>query len=119
MNLSLDPKILTVSLSQGGVSVEYELREMVASERDQYMDEVGDRLRLDASGKPAGVKKFEGMQSSLLSRCLFVKATNEKVTKPVIQSWPGSVVGSLFTEAQKLNGLGVDEAPTPAAAKND
>lgn len=97
-----------------GVDVNYELREMMAGERDKYLDQLSKRIRLDATGKPCGIQKFEGMHAELLSRCMFKGGDTTPVPMDTVQKWPATVVAELFKEAQKLNRLTEDEKADPA-----
>jgi len=119
LKFNLVSTVVPVTLQNGETFVEYELREMRAADRDTYLDTVSDRLRLDANGKPAGIKKFDGMQADLVSRCLFSKADGKPVKRDIIQGWPSSVVQGLYSEAQKLNKLNVDEEKVVGEAKKD
>lgn len=103
---------VTLTLEEGS-DLELEMREMVASARDSYLDRLSSRMRYDNDGKPAGIKKFEGMQAELLASCLFRKEGGKAVTSADIQGWPASVVSDLFKAAQELNHLNerVAEAP--------
>jgi activator of 2-hydroxyglutaryl-CoA dehydratase len=91
-----------------GKEITYELREMCASARDKYLDQLGERMKVDTEGKVAGVKKFDGLQATLVSMCLY-DAEGHLVKKEVVQGWPAGTVSSLFQEAQKLNALIKDE----------
>lgn len=117
LKLNLRTSSIPVTLEgEGGKSEEYQLCEMVAADRDKHLDSLADRIRLSPDGKPAGVKKFDGMQAELISRCLF--KDGKPVPKETIQSWPASVVGALFDEAQKLNHLNATAEEVMGAAKN-
>ena len=89
-----------------GVEVPYELREMVAAVRDHYLDQLGDRMKTDATGKVTGVRQFDGLQASLLAVCLF-DGSGTLVPKVMIQTWPAGTVSGLFEAAQHLNRLNV------------
>lgn len=86
-----------------GTSSRYELREMRANVRDKYMDKLSRRLILDVKGNVIGLKSYDGMQTDLLTQCLFIDATNTPVDKTELDTWPASTVGALFTAAQELN----------------
>lgn len=122
LKLNLSVSTLPVELDDNGTPQAYYLREMDAASRDKYLDTVSDRVRVTADGKPAGIKKFDGMQADLVSRCMFYGDGNNKdkpVSKEVIQKWPSSVVSQLYTEAQKLNHLIAKEKDEiEAEAKN-
>ncbi len=119
LEFSLKTTSLCVVLNDvNGQPEEFQLREMVASARDGYLDTLSERISTDETGKATGVRKFNGIQSDLLSCCLFRK-DNTLVQKDEIQGWPSSVVSSLFEEAQKLNHLTKDDSPILDAAKKE
>jgi hypothetical protein len=101
-----------------GKEAHYELREMSANARDKYLDQLGERMKVDAEGKVAGVRKFEGLQSALLAVCLY-DAEGALVKKEAIQSWPSTTVSSLFEEAQKINLLTATKEEVAEGAKKD
>lgn len=108
MNKLIQLKAVTVTpveIEVGGHTVGYELREMTAAARDQYLDQLADRMRLDKDDKPCGLKKFKGHQAELLSKCLFQAADNQLVPAEEIQKWPASIVSQLFDAAQTLHAL--------------
>ncbi len=87
---------------------EYQLREMVAADRDKWMDLLSSRMIRDKDGKPTEhISKYDQMQATLISMCLFDK-DGKPVEIKTIQSWPGGMVQDLFLEARKINGLEVD-----------
>lgn len=102
MKIQITTKTVPVTLEINGKPEEYELREMDAATRDKYMDALAGRMRLGPDNKPTGVLRFEGMQADLLAVTLR-KKDGQLVRKDVIQSWPASVVDTLFQESQKLN----------------
>lgn len=104
-NLKRNDTPIAIESDQGTQNLR--LIEMTAAVRDQYLDTVAARMHI-VNGQPAGIKKFDGMQSDLLSRCL-VKEDGKPVTPTEIQNWPASVVGALFEAAQKVNGLNKEE----------
>lgn len=89
--------------------IEMEMREMNAAQRDRYLDQLSLRMRLDTAGRPAGVKKFEGLQSGLVVLCLRRK-DGKQITEQEIQAWPATVVSGLFKLAQDMNHLNEAEA---------
>lgn len=94
------------------------LVEMTAAMRDQYLDTVQARMGYDQSGKPIGIKRFDGMQADLLIRCL-LKTDGKPVTQAEVQGWPASIVAGIFAEAQKLNHLVAEEAEKKPPEKNE
>jgi len=103
LSFDLVTKVLPVTLRNGGEAKAYELREMTSLARDQFLDKLAARTRLDAQGRPVGLSKFEGLQSELLSRCLF--HDGKAVDPKDIQTWPSSVVSELYKKAQEINHL--------------
>lgn len=105
--ISLKIKTVPVVLEKpDGGNDNLELREMTAGQRDKYLDMLGERVRIDAQGKPAGIKKFDGMRSELLSLCLYRDGV--LVKKEEIQNWSSTVTEELYKEAQILNNLAED-----------
>lgn len=103
ISFDLTAKVVPVTLKNGDGSKTYELREMTSLVRDQFLDKLTARARLDAGGRPVGVSKFEGLQSDLLSRCLYHEG--KPVPSSEIQGWPSSVVSELYKRAQEINHL--------------
>lgn len=119
----MDPIIVSLSFNKLVVDaagpdgpVLMEVREMNASSRDTYMQALSSRMEMDKEGKAVSVKNYQGLQSDLLSRCLF--RGNDLVTQEEIQTWPATAVQTLFDAAQKLNHLEKDEQ-TEQTIKND
>jgi hypothetical protein len=107
IKISLNRNSIPVEL-EGETPRKMELREMLASDRDKYLDGLSKRVRIDGAGKPAGVKDFDGMQAALITRCLY--EGEKQVPMSEIQTWPASVVGELFEACQKLNKLNDKES---------
>jgi hypothetical protein len=119
LNFTLQVKAVPVTLTGAdGKEISYELREMSASVRDKYLDQLGERMKLDAEGKVAGVKKFDGLQTALLASCLY-NAEGQLVKKEEIQSWPSGTVSALFNEAQQINMLSATKEEVAEGAKKD
>lgn len=116
MKLSLKVKSEPVVLTDAsGKDQNWELREMVASERDSYMDTLGDRIELTLEGEVKSIKKVSGMHTDLLKRTLFLNGI--VATEQQINSWPASVTSELFKAAQVLNGLSKPAEESKADAK--
>jgi len=99
---------------------EYVLVELDGRERDKYLNTLTGRLRTGADGKSQGVKNFEGLQSSLLSKSLrkIVDGMEVGVTEVTIQGWPARIQATLYDEARALSALG-DEKKKKDADGND
>lgn len=112
LRLSLKGKEVKVFLETvEGNEETFILRELTGKTRDDYLTSNAARMRFGENGKVAGVKSFDGLQSSLLARCMFTEA-GDLVTAKTIQGFPASAVTALFEKAQELNALDVkgDEA---------
>lgn len=121
LNFRLSRKFLDVVLTEedGITNTTYQLREMTAAERDNYLNRMQKRMKTDPSGKAIGVSNFDGMQADLLASCMTTVADSKPVTMGTIQAWPATVVTTLFEEAQKLNKLNRGEEEPVEAAKKD
>lgn len=95
---------------------EYILRELPGTLRDQYLNELGARMRTGPKGETLGMKSFDGYQSSLLSKCIFSE-DGKAVEIQVLQGWPSSVLRDLFDQARELSGL--EAKKSEEEAKND
>lgn len=88
---------------------EYKLTEMKGSDRDKWMKQMQDRSKFDPSGKPTGLKSFEGIHASLITLCLTDPAGNA-VPEVVIKDWPAGLQSDLFKICQDMNGLSKEAA---------
>ena len=101
--------------SGGGVVKEYTLKELTGPQREDFLDNLGTRLRYGDNGKPQGLKKHRGLQASLLKMCLY--GDDEKlVAKDFLDTLPTRTIEGLFKAAQTISGLNEDGAEE---AKND
>ena len=89
----------------------YVLTELSGKERDDYLNDVGNRMRTNSEGKPSGIKNFSGMQGFLISLSLKCMETGEPVPVKMeeIQKWPTRLVSTLFDKAKELSALGEEE----------
>ena len=87
-----------------GVEKKYFLREMLGKDRDAYLTKMGDKVRYNANGKVTGIKSFDGLQASLLEKCLYDE-NDHLVSVTDIQNFPTKTQNELFKLAQDLNGL--------------
>ena len=102
-SLEREEQPITLTSKEGG-SRRLVIREMDGKDRDSYFTKIGNKMNLSPSGKVLGIKSFDGLQSGLLSLCLFDE-TNKLVPVQEIQAYPAKVQGELFKIAQRINGL--------------
>lgn len=106
LKLNLDIQKTQVQLASGNAVSEFTIFEMTQKQRDEYMEKQEPRLlRNPSDNKVIGVKTQAGFFADLLVSCMRDKS-GKAVTEDLIQSWPTGTVLALYTEAQKLNGLG-------------
>lgn len=98
----------------GGIIKEYILRCMEGFEREKYIDEFSAKVRFDAAGKPLGLKNYKGMETDLLSRCLWTP-DGKRVPREWVNGLPPTVLSSLYKRAEKLCSL---DKGSRQAAKN-
>lgn len=105
LQFKLQTQVRPVEIEDDNGNVKkYELREISAAQRDRYMNSLTKRFRLDNTGKPCGIKDFEGLHASLISLCLY----NEQgtlVTPQEVNAWPAHVTQTLYKAAESLNKL--------------
>lgn len=95
----------------------YVIREMMGTDRDKWLNTMATRMKVDNKGNSLGVREFDGLQSSLISRCLY-NESGALVLIEVISRYPASVQKSLFSLCEELNSLG-DVKKAEETAKND
>lgn len=98
---------------------EYELRELMGSDRDYYLNQVNKRTRLDKDGKSLGFSTFIDYQAELIHLGLYKKGTDERVSLDVIRRFPSRTQKALFEPLQKMSGLGQESDDDDDAAGND
>lgn len=105
LSFKLATKAWKVTLEDAdGGKKDYEIREVKSAVRERYMDNLSKRLQLDTKGNIIGLKKYEGMQSDLLTICMHdMEGDGKKVLKEQLDGWPGTVVEKLFRAAQVIN----------------
>jgi hypothetical protein len=105
MKFSLARKSETFELETAdGTVLEYSIKEMTGGQRDAYFNQVGDKTKTAADGSVVGMKNFDGLYSSLLSKTVYDN-TDKLVPEATLQTWPSTVQEALFKVAQALNGL--------------
>lgn len=82
----------------------YKIKELTALEVGKWKDEQAKKVKLDAQNRPMGIKSHVGLESGLISLCLFDEQ-DRKVPIDVINTWPSSLVIPLFKACFELNGL--------------
>lgn len=93
------------------------MKEITGVERDSYMTFMTKKMRIE-NGKSAGINDYMGVQSRLLSLCLYYEdEPNKRVSEQEIQGWTASVQDVLYKRAEKMNALDTEKAE--AEAKND
>lgn len=101
--------------TNGGEVITYTLREMTGSEMAKWRNSLASKMKIGSNGMPVGVKSFDGLESSLIAKCL-VDPEGKLVKQEIIDDWPASTLKALFVKCQKLNGM---EEESREAAKKD
>jgi hypothetical protein len=92
------------------------LRELDGLERDKYLNNLRSRTSIKDGTR---VNNFTGLQSSLLSRCVYRTNSDgeeELVPAKEIEGWPATTQSKLYEAAMELSGLKDDSEDE---AKND
>jgi len=116
LKFSLKLKEVSVELTDSsGVAKKYILRELSGEARDTFLDNVGSRVQYDAEGKFRSLSSLKGLQSGLLTLCLF--DDQKKAVEPkTLDKYPATVLAKLFEVAQTLSALDIEGV---SEAKND
>ena len=108
LKFSLVLKELPVKLTgAAGVEKSYVLKELTGIQRDKFLNEMGKRLKFE-DGKIQQVTDFEGLQSNLLTLCLYDE-NDSLIPINTLQIWPAGVLTELFKAAQNISGLDLTE----------
>lgn len=98
----------------------YTVKEMTGQQRDQWLNSMGNRMKMSPDGKPSGLKTYDGIQAGLIGLCLYDK---DNVFVPIekIHQWPASAQVKLFDLCQEVNGLNdkaAEEVKNDSGVKN-
>jgi len=96
---------------KSGKKDDYTLVELSAADRDTCLASTREAVGDDASEAEI-TQKVGHLQSLVLSHTIR-DSTGKKIATNVISKWPATVVGTLFKESQRINGLGDDNEPVP------
>jgi len=122
MGLAFKTTLKEVPVAIDGNS--YILRELDGRQKGKYLNKMGGRIVLNAKGEVASFKDYAGLESTLLSLCLY-DSENKLVPATVMdgteeeQGWPSTMLTGLFDAAQDLSGLNEEaRKKQEAEAKN-
>ncbi len=104
-----------VLTGKDGKKLELVMRELDNAGREAYLSNVTKRMKTNSQGVQT-LDDVGGLQSSLLTKCLFWQGTDKPVEVKEIQSWKAKTVQTLFEKAQRMAGL---NEGAEAEAKND
>ncbi len=117
-NLVFTLKLETVQIEitdEDGAEVKYTLKELTGEQRSIFLNQVGKKVKVSASGQEVQqITDHKFLQENLLTKCIFDEE-DKVITREVIQKWPAKTVAGLFKAAQELSGLDEDGE---AEAKN-
>jgi len=117
LKLSLDlAEVEVVLTGADGEEKHWKIVELVASERNRYLNKLTNRTVIGSDGKTARIKSFDGFQADLLT--LSLRDENDRlVPKDVIEGLPAKAQHALFEKARDLSGLNQDAEAD--VSKND
>jgi len=105
LTFQLNLKEVPVSITdKEGQEKTYTLRELTSQQRAKFLNGLGSRVKYTKSGKTKGLNNHEGLQESLLEKCL-LDEDNQLVKKDTMKEWPSGMVSDLFEAAQELSGM--------------
>jgi hypothetical protein len=88
---------------KAGEKVQYALKELSGSDRDAFLKFTTSKITQNEKGEDI-VKDPTGIQSCLLARALYDQ-DGKSVTQEVIESYPATILSTLFDVAKELSGL--------------
>jgi hypothetical protein len=89
---------------QSGNPVTYTVTELTGYEREQYMTDMGSKMKWTPDGKPAGMSSYIGSQTLLVQRSLR-DAEGNRVNIETVKQWPQSVIEAIYEIAARLSAL--------------
>lgn len=89
---------------EGEPPVQYLIKPMKQRAKSEWQGFMADRVKYNTAGKPVGVTKFDGLEASLICRCLY-GPDGTLVSESKIEDWLAPVVTAAFKECQDINGL--------------
>ena len=105
LTFKLNLKEVPVSITdKEGQEKTYILRELTSQQRAKFLNGLGSRVKYTKSGHTKGLNNHEGLQESLLEKCLLDEDC-QLVKKDTMKEWPAGMVSDLFEAAQELSGM--------------
>lgn len=105
---------VTITKKDGTVK-KYVIRELKGAGRNQYLTNVTKRFKTDEHGNTF-IQDYNGLEASLLTKCMYDAATNKPVTIEEVDNIPATFLSTIFDKAKVLTGL---DKEAEAEAKND
>ena len=109
-----------------GITKQFVLREPDGAVRDDYLNKLSQRVKVEADGTTRRVSDFKDFQSELIQACMFhakigpndeILSVGSQVDLKYVNGLPGRIVAELYEEARQI--ARVKKAEAEAEAKND
>jgi len=108
MQFTLNLKQIPIEIiDEQGAKRTFTLKELTGAQRDKFLDDMASRMKYIGI-EVQGLSRYEGLQAALLSLCLY-DDEDKLIPAKVIQSYPASMVSTLFDRAQSLSGLAISK----------
>ncbi len=105
LTFQLNLKEVSVNITdKQGEEKTYTLRELTSQQRAKFLNGLGSRVKYTKSGKTKGLNNHEGLQESLLEKCLYDE-DGQLIKKDALKEWPAGMLSELFEAAQELSGM--------------
>jgi hypothetical protein len=104
VEFNLELEEVEVKLNREGQTKVCVLREMDGYQRDLYLNSQRGKIERGTTN----LKDFSDVQSSLISKCLFDKASGEQVKVDEIRQFPSRVQMKLYKMCMQLCGFDVE-----------
>ena len=108
---TLKLETITVFLEdEKGVEHKWQLTELTGEHRDKYMNIIASKIKYNPqTGKHAGLKSVDGLQTGLLMDAMWHIKEERKPTEAEMAPWPNRVLDQLGDWVIEKSGLGDDE----------
>ena len=88
----------------------WQLTELTGEARDKYMNIIAGKVKYNPqTGKHAGLKSVDGLQTGLLQDAMWHVKEERKPTAEEMKAWPNRVLDQLGDWVVEKSGLGDDE----------
>ena len=85
---------------------EFEIREISGAQHERLLNFMNTKMDIvPSTGEVKKVKDYRGMQTHLLSMCVYRKGADKPMKEAEIAEWPPSAISQIYSAADDFNEL--------------